>query len=406
MIRRALRRGLVPLVFFILGGIAALGALAASLYVLSLVITDVPYITLQSQQYGTQVGGEFSRVREAALPQGARVQVVAEGLEQPVAMAFLPDGGMLITERSGRVRYVHEGFLEPAPVLVIEETGAERSGELGLLGIAVRAPEPGVVQVYLYHTVERENRVVGAVLERYLWSQGRLEADAVVSTVDVPHDLRAHIGGTVRVGPDGMLYVSVGDTTGISPKSILAQDLSTPFGVILRLAPDGAVPGDNPFAGDGSPDPRVFAYGFRNPFGLTFDSSTGAMWATDSGPAQGDEIDRVVAGANYGWPVALGWAHDMPFQLPTVVFKEPTTPTGIVVYRGAMFPEWEGDLLFCSFNQPFLRYIEADELTSETPADVIVVPEASGCVTGIELGADGSVYLLDYFEGRLLRVVR
>jgi glucose/arabinose dehydrogenase len=394
---------------FALGGATSIVLLIAGVYLLSLIIVDVPYIhyestVLESQQYGTQKAGDFSRVLESALPEGATVEIVAEGLEQPVAIALLPDGGALITERGGRVRLLRSGVLEPAPVLSLTDTGAEKSLELGLLGIAVRPRSSD--QVYVYHTVEKGGAVVAAAIERYRWDGRRLRDGRTVHEIALPKGVEAHVGGSLAFGPDGMLYVTVGDTAGLSAKSIRAQDLSNPYGAVLRIAPDGAVPDDNPFAKSAAADGRVFAYGLRNAFGLTFDRDGGDLWAVEAGSADSDEVNRIVPGANYGWPIVIGWAHQMPYQLPVAVFESATTPTGPALYRGAMFPEWQGDLLFCSFNDPVLHRIAADDLASETPADVERLPEAAGCVTAVAVAGDGSVYLLDFFEGKLLRLAR
>jgi glucose/arabinose dehydrogenase len=227
-----------------------------------------------------------------------------------------------------------------------------------------------------------------------------------VTTIDFPQDTRAHVGGTLAFGPDGMLYISVGDSAGLTARSIQAQDLSTPVGALLRITPDGDVPSDNPFVSLPGGDPRVYAYGLRNPFDFTFDIETGALWANDVGAANADEFDHISSGGNYGWPIVAGWAHEQPFELPTAVFEQPTTPTGIVLYRGAMFPEWAGDLLACSFNSGLLHHVEAGDLTLEGPAPVSRIAGTEGCVTDISVAADGSLYLLDFFGGRVLRLAR
>jgi glucose/arabinose dehydrogenase len=215
----------------------------------------------------------------------------------------------------------------------------------------------------------------------------------------------AHVGGNVGIGPDGMLYVSIGDGAGLSAKSVYAQDLDTTLGTTMRLTPDGRVPDDNPFARSLGADPRVFAYGFRNPFGFTFDSASGNLWAADAGPGDSDEVNRVEAGRTYGWPLVVGWAHETPFGLPLAIVEHPITPTGLAVYHGAMFPEWEGDLLFCSFTPPELNVIDAAGLASEKPAAVSAVP-ANGCVTDIAVAPDGAVLLLDFIGGSVQRVAR
>jgi glucose/arabinose dehydrogenase len=400
------------LAVFVLGGVVALGGLAAAIYVLSLVLVDVPYIhrkstVLASQQYGTQQGRDFSPVEQRALPTGASVQPAAEGLEEPVALVFLPSGDALITERAGRVRLLRgDGTLAPEPALTIPDTGADKSLELGLLGIDARATPQGGVEVFLYHTVEEDGDVRSSVVERYRWDGARLVDGAVVTEIDFGRDVEAHVAGGVQIGPDGMLYVSVGDIAGLTAGSITAQDLSTPFGAILRMTPEGGIPPDNPYVRHPTADQRIFASGLRNAFDFTFDPATGALWAAETGSAYNDEINRVHGGRNYGWPIAGGWAHELPFALPLVAFEAPTTPTGVVIYHGDMFEEWEGDLLFCSFNFGLLHHVESESLDSETPAPVGAHAEATGCLSDAVVAPDGSIYMLDLFGGRVLRLAR
>lgn len=223
----------------------------------------------------------------------ALTEIVAEGLEIPWDIAFLPNGGVLVTERTGHVVEV----LKDGTQSEIRVEGVHQGGEGGLLGIVLHPAFETNRFVYLYMSApgtagETQNRVV-----RYTFESGELLEDKVIIT-DIPGAVY-HDGGRMEFGPDGMLYITTGDAT----RPAIAQGLSSLGGKVLRLTPDGEPAPGNPFG------TRVYSYGHRNPQGLAWDS-TGKLWETEhgrSGITSGlDEINLIEAGKNYGWPESEG----------------------------------------------------------------------------------------------------
>lgn len=265
-----------------------------------------------------------------------KVDTVAGGLQVPWSLVFLPDGGMLVTERPGRVRVIQNGQLQAQPAVTLSvSTG---SGiESGLLGIALHPRFPNPLDVYLYYTRQQGGGKVNRV-SRFTYADGKLSNERVVLD-GIAGGNCCHFGGRIAFGPDGMLYVTVGD----AQQPARAVDTNSPNGKILRVNDDGSIPGDNPFPG--SP---VWAWGLRNPQGLSWDSA-GRLYASNHGPTgefglfHNDEIDLIQRGAFYGWPVkaastAAGRPQDYgnpPERVPAVAESGNSitwAPSGMTLY--------------------------------------------------------------------------
>jgi glucose/arabinose dehydrogenase len=245
---------------------------------------------------------------------------VVEGLEAPWGLAFLPDGGALVSERDNAriVRMGTDGSVMP----VGEVPRVAPRGEGGLLGIALSPDFERDRLVYAYLTSERDNRVVRMTYD----SQGALGAPEVV--IEGIPAASVHNGGRIVFGPDDLLYVATGD----SSESGLSQDVGSLAGKILRLTPDGEPAPGNPF--DGSP---VYSLGHRNVQGLAFDS-TGQLWASEFGQNTFDELNRIEAGSNYGWPVVEGTGEGEEFIDPVVVWTtDEASPSGIAIAGSAVW---------------------------------------------------------------------
>jgi glucose/arabinose dehydrogenase len=307
------------------------------------------------------------------------VETVAEGLEHPWGIAFLPnDGRLLVTERdAGRLRLVDRERGEKVTVDGTPDVYA--AGQGGLLDVAVHPAFPDEPWVYLTYSAANDAGASSTHLGR-----GRLEpGTAQLSTFEVLHaaepfvESDGHYGSRIVFGADGAIYQTVGDRQfkDFGPDHV-AQDPSNELGAILRLAPDGSVPDDNPFVDD--PDARgtIFSYGHRNPQGLAVSPGTGEIWAAEHGERDGDEINVLERGGNYGWPVATyacEYGTDEPVGDPPDErdeFVEPIhywecgsggfPPSGTAFYDGEAFPDWQGDLFVGNLAGQYLGRFAVD----------------------------------------------
>jgi glucose/arabinose dehydrogenase len=246
-----------------------------------------------------------------AAPDLDNPEVVATGLTVPWGLGFLPDGSALATERnSGRVLQLRPGS---APVQVATISGVRPTGEAGLLGLAVSPTYEQDGYVYVYFTAARDNRIVRFTLAQPQTQQVVVSGLAKAST---------HDGGRIAFGPDGNLYAGVGD----AGNTANSQNPQSRNGKILRLLPDGGVPADNPFPGS-----VVYSLGHRNVQGLAWDAQ-GRLYASEFGQNSWDEVNQIVPGANYGWPIVEGRANDSRFRDPIVTWATAeASPSGATV---------------------------------------------------------------------------
>lgn len=260
----------------------------------------------------------------------ARVEEVVGGLEVPWALAFLPDGGMLVTERPGRVRLVQGGQFH-----TYLELPVYARGESGLLGLALHPAFPRVPYVYVYRTVLEGGRLRNQVLRlRHLGERGVVDRVVLDGIPAAEHGL--HSGGRIAFGPDGHLYV----TTGEVYQRELAQDLASLGGKILRITPEGEAAPQNPFLGRPGARPEIYSYGHRNPQGLAW--GEGALFSSEHGPSgeQGfghDEVNLILPGGNYGWPRVVGQARDPRYLDPLYVWPQGFPPGNLAYLRGSLY---------------------------------------------------------------------
>lgn len=283
-------------------------------------------------------------------PDGVRVESIATGLEVPWDMAFPSQNRIYVTERPGRVRLIEAGRLREAPYARIQ--GVTATGESGLMGIALHPDYPNPRQVFLMYTYTsggaRYNRV-----SRFDDTGSTLANETVL--IEGIKGATYHDGGALRFGPDGMLYVGTGDAG--EPES--AQDRNALTGKILRMTPNGERPPDNPFD-----ESFVYAYGFRNVQGLTWNPSNGDLWATDHGPSgefglrAKDAVYIVERGANHGWPRVLGVSDVRGVVDPVLYFPETAVPPALAVfYTGNELPRLQGDFFMASLRGEHLMRV-------------------------------------------------
>ncbi|WP_336343361.1 PQQ-dependent sugar dehydrogenase [Halalkalicoccus ordinarius] len=315
---------------------------------------------------------------EGGSTSGFEVEEVLEGLTHPWGLAFLPDDSRaLVTERSGRLALVdrEDGGLEP--VEGTPEVYAEGQG--GLLDVTPHPEFPEEPWVYLTYAATNDEGESATHLGR-----GRLETDGPrLAGFEVLHvaepfvDSDAHFGSRIVFGEDDLLYMTTGDRQSkeFGPDHV-AQDTSNELGATLRLTPDGSIPEGNPFVDDPDAEDEIFSYGHRNPQGMTLHPETGAIWQSEHGEGDGDEINVIEAGGNYGWPVATYACHygseeplgDRPPEREDMV--EPVhywecgtggfPPAGMTFYDGEAFPDLQGDLLVGNLAEEYLGRLAVD----------------------------------------------
>jgi glucose/arabinose dehydrogenase len=299
-----------------------------------------------------------------------KVSTLATKLEVPWSFAFLPDGDALVTERdSGKLLRVSLSG-DVREIQTLPEGG---SGEGGLLGVAVSPGYEKDRYVYAYYTTEKDNRVV-----RFRLGE---KPEPVLTGIPVNS---FHDGGRVKFGPDGMLYVTTGDAG--DPEN--SQDRGSLGGKILRIEPDGSIPPDNPFPGN-----PVYSYGHRNVEGLAWDAE-GRLYASEFGQNTWDEVNRIEAGENYGWPEVEGkGGEDRGYVDPIVVWPtSEASPSGAEITVDGAIPQWEGDLFVTALRGERLWHLELNDRGEVTGRQKLLDGEV-GRVRDVAQAPDGSLWV-------------
>ena len=326
-----------------------------------------------------------------------RVVTVTTGLDHPWGLAFLPDGRMLVTERSGQLRTVTEGHLDPSPIAGVPEVRA--SGQGGLLDVALHPEFREAPWVYLSYAAGSWGRA-GTEVARGRLRDHRLEDVEVLFRALPKSSGGRHFGSRLRFAPDGHLFISLGDRG----DRHRAQDPGDHAGSIIRLRDDGTVPPDNPFVGVDRARPEIFTTGNRNVQGLAFHPETGALWSHEHGPRGGDELNVVRPGVNYGWPViSYGREYMSGFQVgegthrkgmaqPIHQWTPSIAPSGLTVYDGDRFPGWRGNLFVgaLAFRLLARLVIDGERVVHEEH----LLENRYGRIRDVRTGPDGLIYLL------------
>jgi glucose/arabinose dehydrogenase len=341
-----------------------------------------------------------------------RVSVVAR-LSHPWAIAFLPDGNMLVTERPGRLRVVRGGVLDPQPVAGVPQVRTDGNG--GLMDVALHPQFGANGLVYLTYTKPVGNGRGAPALARGKFQNGAL-TDVKDLLVTEAYDGNSGLNGRVVFGRDGKIYMSTGGNI-----RNVAQEPSSLRGKILRLNDDGSVPGDNPFVGAIGHRPEIYTLGHRNTLGLIVHPQTGAIWQHENGPNGGDEINILSRGRNYGWPV-VSFGRDYPgsrisehptregFESPLLVWLPAIAVSGMTVYTGDRFPAWKGNVFVGALRQGgipgtgHLQRIVFNDRIEELRRESMLT-ELRQRIREVREGPDGLLYVLtDEDAGALLRI--
>jgi glucose/arabinose dehydrogenase len=317
-----------------------------------------------------------------------QLQSVISGLNFPVGMTLAPDGRVFFNERlTGKIRIINPQW-QLVPTQFCQITIAT-SGEQGLLGLTLDPDFANNKFVYVYHSASSplRNRVV-----RYTESSGSCTQEMIILD-NLPASTN-HNGGIIQFGPDGKLYVIIGD----SENSANSQSLTTLAGKILRVNPDGSAPADNPFFSNVNANAKkVFSLGHRNSYGFTFHGHTGHLWETENGPGDNDEINRIVAGGNYGWPTVGGIANNPNFRNPILAYTPTIAPTGIISIpeNSTVYPAaYHNNLLFTAWNDGRIRRVilSGPDLTLLGTSSTAYTGGQGGLLS-LMLGTDGFVYV-------------
>jgi glucose/arabinose dehydrogenase len=355
---------------------------------------------------------------EEAIAQAPSVQqtILVESLEHPWGLDWLPDGTLIVTERPGRVRLIRDGQLDPTPVAGLPEVLA--TGQGGLLDVSLH---PNFAEnQWVYFTYAQGDRTANQTqVARARLKGNTLSEWEVIFTVNRAKEGGQHFGSRITWLPDNTLLVSIGD--GGNPPVQLdgelirnqAQNLESHLGKIVRLNDDGSIPADNPLVNTPDAAPAIWSYGHRNIQGLMYDPVSDRVWATEHGARGGDELNLVTPGANYGWPLVtysqeysggeISSERSRPGMVdPATVWTPSIAPSGLLVYQGEAFPQWQGDLFAGGLVSQDLRHIEVDASGAVVSETSIAIGQR---VRDVRQGPDGLIYVLtDEPNGHLIRL--
>lgn len=339
------------------------------------------------------------------------VESLATGLDHPWAVEVLPDNAIVITERSGQLRILRDGRLS-APVSGLPKVHARKQG--GLLDIAL-SPDFATDRTLFFTATQEFGGGVGITVFSGKLSEDETGLSGIQTLYRTKNPGRraGNMGARIAFAPDGSMFVTLGDQ--FTPE--LAQDFMDDHGAVIHLNRDGSVPTGNPFAEDGKALPVIWSKGHRNPQGVAFDSKDGALYTVEHGARGGDEVNRIEAGRNYGWPViSYGVNYDGTkigigteaegYQQPLHYWDPSIAPGAMLVYRGTMFPEWNGDILVTALKFQLLSRLSRDaggKITGEEQ----MLTGAYGRLRDIIQAPDGALLVTtDSDNGSLLRVSR
>lgn len=322
---------------------------------------------------------------------------IAWPFDLPWGVAFLPDGRILVTERQGALRVIENGTLLTQPIAGIPEVIS--GGHAGLLDVLISRDFEISHRIYLSYTHGAPGEISMRVMSAEL-GESELTNQTVIFDSRPAQPGYDQIGGRLAYGPDGLLYLTLGDRT----DKDRAQNLLDHSGTIVRFREDGSIPEDNPFVGRDDALPEIFTYGHRNPQGLVTSRDDGKLWSVEHGPYGGDELNLIEAGANYGWPlVTYGIDYDGTvisdkttapgITAPVYKWVPSVAPSSLASYTGDVMPEhWKGDFLLGTLSGE--RFIRLTMTDGSVTGEEQTLHHAIGRIRNVIAAPDGYVYLL------------
>ena len=353
-------------------------------------------------------------------PARIRVSVITKGLSHPWGLAFLPNGDMLVTERAGSLRVIRAGVLDRQPIAGVPQVLEASSG--GLMDIALH-PEFATNRFVYFVYVKpgksddsSEEYFATTALARGRFNGAALTEVRDVFVADAWSPAPGGHGSRIIFEPDGTLYLTLPHRR----EPDRAQDPSDHVGTIVRVRDDGEVPHDNPFVGRAGYEPEIYSYGHRVPEGLAFHPETGQLWATEHGPQGGDELNIILPGRNYGWPVVTygrrydgsviserPWREGM--EQPELFWVPSIAPSGMTFYTGDRFSEWKGNLFVGAMEvagMPGTGHLERLVFNDNgEQRREWLLSELKQRIRDVRQGPDGLLYVLtEEAEAALLRI--
>ena len=335
------------------------------------------------------------------------VESLASGLNHPWGMAFLPDGRLLVTERSGQLRILDTGNNLSQPLPGVPEVFAQGQG--GLLDVARHPDFESNSYVYLSFAEPGENNTASPALGRGTFENDQINDFTVIFSQEPKVDGPNHFGGRIVFSPDGHVFLTMGERFKFDP----AQDPSNHLGTIVRLTDEGEPVDDNPFVEDGSAADEIWSFGHRNIEAAAFHPETGDFWVAEMGPQGGDELNQPEAGENHGWPDVSWGEHysgeDIPnpdtqpgFADALIHWTPVISPSGMEFYSGDLFPEFQGNMLIGGLTAQGVVRVDVD---GNQPEEVGRI-ELQARIRDVQQAPDGSIYVLtDEDNGEVLRLV-
>ena len=360
---------------------------------------------------------EVTPVDQPPVAKGWRAETVASGIPQPWGMAWLADGRMLVTGKAGSLHLLKGKSFQEIPIDGLPQLYT--TGQGGLLDIVVHPGDTTNPRVYMTMAsgTDADNRTV---LVQGVFDGKRVTGIKTLFSVKQGKNGGQHFGSRLLFLPDGTLLMSIGDG-GNPPQRVgdmlareQAQNLATHQGKILRLNPDGKPGSGNPQLGKAGAMPEIYSFGHRNVQGLALDPKSGRVWASEHGARGGDEINQIMAGKNYGWPLqsyTLDYKTREPIgkkvvagmEPPIVVWSPSPAPSGLAFYTGKAFPQWQGSLFSGSLAGEDVRRAQLDAQGKVSAQEKLAIGKR---VRDVRQGPDGQLYVLtDEAKGSLLRIV-
>ncbi|HUR79897.1 MAG TPA: PQQ-dependent sugar dehydrogenase [Thermoanaerobaculia bacterium] len=346
----------------------------------------------------------------ASRPLPGRVTTFASGLEHPWALAFLPDGRLIVTERPGRMRIIDKAGKLSAPIANVPKVFAVGQG--GLLDVALD-PDFAANKVLYLSYAEADGSVAGTAVARAVLGATALSDVRVIYRQMPKEPGGAHFGSRIVFRRDGTMFITQGERFRFREQ---AQDLRSLLGKVVRINKDGTIPKDNPFVGRANARPEIWSYGHRNVQAAVLHPDTGELWTIEHAARGGDELNHPQPGKNYGWPVitygvdysgakiGIGTAKE-GMEQPVFYWDPVIAPSGAMFYSGSAFPQWKGSLFVGSLTPGALVRLTLRD--GRVASEDRYLGELHERIRDVAQGPDGAIYVVtDSPDGKVLRIGR